>query len=287
MSWLRSAFWLLMAAQALAISVRDDSGATVELVQPARRIVSLSPHATELLYAIGAGSQLVGRDGASDYPEAAKALPAVGVYGAFNAEAIVALKPDLVVAWEGPRAGTALDTIKRLGVPIFASQPGKISDIPAAMRALGVLTGRNGAAAAQRFEQGWMAITHRYAKAPLITVVPQVGDEPAMTVNGRQFVSAVFAACGTRNPFAGEVAAVPLLSAEALLAARPHAIVALAEPAMATQWLKRWENLPIKAAMLGVSPDTLGRPGPRVLEATQALCARLDAVRKVSPRKID
>ncbi|WP_269531674.1 helical backbone metal receptor [Chitinimonas sp. BJYL2] len=288
MSGLRSTLWMLMAAPVLAsVSVRDDSGSTVELSQPARRIVSLSPHATELLYAMGAGALLVGRDGASDYPGAARALPVVGVYGAFNAEAIIALKPDLVIAWEGPRAGTALDTLKRLGIPIFASQPATVRDIPAAMRAFGVLTGRDGATPARRFEQEWRAIEARYARGPILTVVPQVGDEPAMTVNGRQFVSAVFAACGTRNPFADEVAAVPLLSAEALLAARPQAIVALAEPVMAAQWLKRWQPLPLKAALLDASPDTLGRPGPRVLAAASTLCARLDKLRKASQRKID
>ncbi|QDQ26935.1 ABC transporter substrate-binding protein [Chitinimonas arctica] len=285
--------WLFLIAclpvWANGIEVRDDADRLIKLTQPARRIVSLSPHATELLYAIGAADKLVGRDGASDYPAAAKRLPAVGQYGAFNVEAIVALRPDLVVAWEGPQAGPATKRLRELGIAVFASQPGSVAAIGSSLRGLGQLSGQGSQAeaAAQAFEQGWRALEQRYRQARPLQVVTQVGDEPAMTVNDKQFVAAVLRSCGTRNPFGGEPAAIPLLSAEALLAAKPDAVVALAEASTAQQWFARWRGLPFRPAYLAVEPDSLGRPGLRVLPAAVALCKRLDALRRATPTKID
>jgi ABC-type Fe3+-hydroxamate transport system substrate-binding protein len=271
----------MVSLPAAAIDVVDDGGHHVVLAKPARRIVSLSPHATEMLYAIEAGDRLVGRDGASDYPAAATRLPAVGQYGAFNLEAIIALKPDLVVAWEGPQAGPATTRLRALGISVFASQPGTVAAIPATLRALGELTGntRHSEPIARDFEQGWQALLARYAYRRPLVVVPQVGDEPAMTVNKQQFVAAAMAACHIRNPFGEQAAAVPLLSPEALLAAKPDAIVAFAEPAMAKRWLHRWQPLGLRAAWLDAPADTLGRPGPRVLAAATTLCAKLDRLR--------
>ncbi|QNM96631.1 helical backbone metal receptor [Chitinimonas koreensis] len=279
---MRALLALLLALPApAAVEARDDAGQAVKLAAPARRIVSLSPHATELLYEIGAGDRLVGRDGASDYPAAAAKLPAVGLYGAFNVEAIVALKPDLVVAWEGPQAGAATRRLRALGIPVFASQPGDVAAIPATLRALGTLSGQAAEAErrAARFETGWAALERRYRQSTPLSVVPQVGDAPAMTVNDRQFVAAAFRACNTRNPFGAERAAVPLMSVEALAAARPRAIVALATPAVAEGWLARWRTLPGRPALLAVDADTLGRPTSRILAAGEALCLRLDALR--------
>ncbi len=284
MKWLVALAALCSAATASAtITVQDDAGHAITLAQPARRIVSLSPHATELLYALGAGPFMVGRDGASNFPIEATKLPAVGQYGAFNVEAIMALRPDLVVAWEGPQAGAATSRLRALGIPVFASEPGTVARIPAALRALGSLTGRaaEGETQARQFEADWQALAARYAHATPLAVVPQVGTTPAITVNDQQFVAAVFRACGAHNPFGGEAAAVPLLSPEGLLAARPQAIVALADTAQeADAWSAQWRTLGLHAAYLRAPATTLGRPGPRVLPAAQALCAQLDRLRQ-------
>src|SRR5690606_1807855 len=88
------------AAPAQALSVTDDGGQRITLAQPARRIVSLAPHATELLFAAGAGAHVVGVVEYSDYPPPARQLPQVGGAATFDVERIAALKPDLVVAWQ-------------------------------------------------------------------------------------------------------------------------------------------------------------------------------------------
>ena len=265
-----------------AVSAHDDAGHVVALRTPARRIVSLSPHATELLYAIGAGNRLVARDSASDYPAAARALPAVGQYGAFNVEAILALRPDLVIAWEGPQAGAATQKLRELGIAVFASEPASIDDIAPTARALGALTGLDAEAKrfADGFEHRWQTLVAHYRPAASLVVVAQVSDEPAMTVNDHQFLATVFKGCGTRNPFGDNLAAVPLISQEALIAARPDAIVALGDDTATTQrWTARWATLPTQPALLTAPASTLGRPGPRVLDAAATLCTRLDALR--------
>lgn len=274
----------LSAPVGAAVEARDDKGRMLKLAKPALRVVSLSPHASEILYAIGAGQTLVGRDGASDTPAAVKALPDVGRYGAFNVEAVIALRPDLVVAWEGSQAGPAIVRLRELGVPVFASQPADIAGIAGTARALGRLTGREEQAErlAARFEADWAALTARYAKRPLLTVVLQVGDAPAMTVNDRQFTAALLRACNTVNPFGASPAPVPLIGVEALIAARPHAMVAVADAAAAGEWRSGWRARGVDQPWLSVDPLRFGRPVPAVLAETDALCRRLDRLRRPS-----
>lgn len=282
------ALLLCLYAQA-AIDVVDDAGRHVQFDRPAQRIVSLSPHATELLFSIGLGSRLVGRDGASDFPATARQLRTVGQYGAFNVEAIVALKPDLVIAWEGTQAGPITRRLRELGIPVYASQPGTVSQISSALRAFGQLGGnvRQANRIADQFDADWLALSRKYQHRLVLKVIPQVGHEPAMTVNDQQFVAAVFRACGTKNPFGSEIAPVPLLSAESLLASKPDAIVALVSDTSATRWFERWRDLGLKTAYLAVEPNTLGRPSLRLLPAAISLCKRLDALRSNSAAKID
>ena len=122
----------LLAAAAAAqagIVVHDDAGRTVRLAAPARRIVSLAPHITENLYAAGAGSHIVGVSAYSDYPAAAKKLPRVGSAASLDLEAILALKPDLVIAWDSGNQAGQLAKLRALGLPLFVSRPLKLGDI--------------------------------------------------------------------------------------------------------------------------------------------------------------
>src|SRR4030095_4546345 len=110
------------------IVARDDLGATVSLPRPAQRIVSLAPHATELLYAAGAASAIVGAVAYSDWPPEARALPRVGDAATLDLEGIVAFAPDLVVTW--PYTATAqLAHLRALGLPVFTTDPRTIDSI--------------------------------------------------------------------------------------------------------------------------------------------------------------
>ena len=117
------AFGMMIAiasAQAQAqITLRDDSGQELRLTHPARRIVTLSPHATELLFAAGAGARVIASVDFSDYPPEAKRLPRVGGYETLDVERIVALKPDLVVTWGSGNPPAVVDQLRGLGLPLF------------------------------------------------------------------------------------------------------------------------------------------------------------------------
>ena len=119
------------------VVARDDVGVTVTLPRPARRIVSLAPHATELLFAAGAGAAIVGVDMHSDWPLEARALPRVGDSATLDLERIVALAPDLIVTW--PYTATAqLAQLRALGLPVFTTNPRAIAGIADDMERLAV-----------------------------------------------------------------------------------------------------------------------------------------------------
>jgi iron complex transport system substrate-binding protein len=139
---------LLLAAQttSAAISVRDGSGAVVTLAQPAQRVATLAPHATELVFAAGAGARIVGASDYSDYPPAATAIPRIGSNRQIDTERLVALRPDLLVVWLGGNAERQLEPLRRLGVPVYQSAPKSLDDIAGEVERLGQLTGTSAAA---------------------------------------------------------------------------------------------------------------------------------------------
>ena len=122
--------WFVACCAARAqVSVVDDSGATLRLAQPARRIVTLAPHLAETVFAAGAGDKLVGTVEFSDFPETVKKLPKVGGYSRLDLEAIAALKPDLIIGWASGNAPAHIDKLRALSFPVYISQPNQIGDV--------------------------------------------------------------------------------------------------------------------------------------------------------------
>ena len=273
-----------------AISVTDDSGATVTLQRPAQRIVSLAPHATELLFAAGGGARIVGTVAYSDYPPAARDIPHVGDNRSLDLERIAALKPDLVVVWRHGNAQKQIDRLRALGIPLFFSEPHRMSDIPRSIEALGTLLDTRASAhdAALQFRQRVDALRQRYASRPPVPVFYQVWEQPLMTLNGQHIFSDMLALCGGRNVFAGEPLLVPTVSVEAVIAANPE--VLLTASMGATQgnrpidtldnW-KRWPQLLAvrRGNLFTINGDLINRFGPRLVDAATLLCEDLEQAR--------
>ena len=286
MKWL-FALLVLHAAQGHAeIQVRDDYGHDTRLAAPARRIVSLSPHLTEILYAAGAGERLVGAVEFSDFPPAARALPRVGNDAAIDLEAVLALRPDLVVAW--PNAGTAraVDRLDELGLHVFRSEPRELDDIPRTLERLGRLAGTGEAArdAAEAFRARARALRSRYSKRPTVRVFYQVWDRPMVTVNGAHIISKVMQVCGGENVFAELPAIAPEIDREAVLRANPQVIVASGPGRGRPAWLDQWRAFPGLAAvaqghLYAIPPDLIQRHTPRILQGAEHLCTLLDRAR--------
>jgi iron complex transport system substrate-binding protein len=281
---------LLTPGARAEVVVRDDTGAIVRLPAPARRIVSLAPHATENLFAAGAGERMVGAVEYSDYPEAAKRIPRVGDSARPDLEAIVALKPDLVVVWQSGNAGTSVSKLEALGLAVYQTQPDRLEDIPANIEKLGRLAGSEAMAqrAAADFRQRLAALRKRYAARPPVPVFYQAWRQPLLTVGGGQIISDVIRLCGGRNIFAGLAAKAPSVSREAVIAADPEAIVASGMgagiPVGLEDW-RAWKRMQAVARgnLFPVSADLMQRPTPRLLDGAEQLCRDLETARSRRP----
>ncbi|HEY5637115.1 MAG TPA: cobalamin-binding protein [Burkholderiales bacterium] len=283
---------LLFAAPTIAeVRVRDDYGHDVRLARPAVRVVSLSPHLTELLFAIGAGAQLVGALEHSDYPAAARALPRVGSEAGIDLEAVIALRPDLIVAWPQSGSRGALERLATLGVPMYRSEPRELEDIARTLERLGVLTGQGAGArtAATAFRARTLALRKRFADRPAVRVFYQIWDRPLMTVTGAHVISKVLALCGGENVFAALPGIAPEIDREAVLAANPEVIVASGIDAVRPAWLDDWRAF---ASMTAVARENLQflpaaliqRHTPRLLEGAERLCELLEGARARRPQ---
>jgi len=273
-----------------AITVTDDSGATVTLAAPAQRVISLAPHVTELLYAAGGGAKMVGAVSYSDYPPEAKQLPRVGDNKALDLERIVALKPDLIVVWRHGNAQRQLDRLRELHIPLFFSEPRHLDDVAVSLTKLGQLLGTSATAdaAAAAYRDDIARLRAQYASRPVVSVFYQVWDKPLMTLNGEHMISDVIALCGGRNVFAQLQPLVPTVSTEAVLAANPEAIVTAApgatRPDTTLPQLDTWRAWPGLAAvannnLFAIDGDLINRPAPRIAQGARELCEDLDLAR--------
>jgi len=282
---LACALGLVAPARGAPVRAQDDTGARIELAAPAQRIVSLAPHATELLFAAGAGPRVVGVVAGSDHPPAARALAVVGDVQALDLERIVALKPDLVVTWRYTTPGQVAK-LRALGIPVFTSDPATIEAIPANVVALGVLAGTDAVAtaAAAGLRGRIAALRGDGAPRASVGVFYEIWGQPIFTVGRDHLITQAIAACGGRNVFEALSLPAPQVSAEAVIAAAPQAIVAGADGARRPEWLDAWKRWPqIPAVRDGrlevVDADLLHRPGPRFVDGMADLCAAIERSR--------
>ena len=274
-----------------AVRVVDDAGALVELDAPARRIVSLAPNLTELLFAAGAGEVVVGVSEFSDYPAAAADIRRVGGGAGLDIEAIIALQPDLVVAWQSGNPPGQLERLQDLGMPLFLSEPRQLLDVAGTLVRLGRLAGTESVAqaAARAFAVRYRELQQRYAGRPDVEVFYQVWRQPLMTVNGDHLISDVISLCGGRNVFSDLRGLAPQIDIEAVLAADPEVIIAGTGGTSETAELQDWMRWPMLAAVAqnhiyGVQRELLVRHGPRILDGAAQVCGILEKVRNEKPK---
>ena len=284
-------FAMAHISAAIAITVTDDDGKQITLAHPARRIISLAPHVTELLFAAGAGDRIVGTIRYSDYPPAALAIPRIGDSFIVDSERALALRPDLMIVWLHGNPEGQLDKLRRLGIPVFSSEPHTLADIASTIRRFGALAGTEPAAerAASAFEARVAALREGYSTRPPVRVFYQISERPLLTINGRHLIDDVIRLCGGVNVFAQLPVLVPAISAESVVAANPEAIVSAGGESGNETGFERWSKLSSMTAsrrhnMILLFSDTISRQSDRVLDGARALCERLDEVRAKRPR---
>ena len=266
--------------------LKDDTGFEVRLKAPAQRIVTLAPHAAESLFAAGAGSKLVGTVDYSDYPPEAKKVPRVGGYSRIDLEAIAALKPDLIMAWESGNNMKQVDKMRALGLTVYVSQPNKMENVADQLERMGQLAGTEAVAnaAARSFRQRLEKLRAANAGKPKVRVFYQIWKTPLTTVGGPQIISDAITLCGGSNVFGHLDKMAPTVSVEAVLAADPEAIVATGMGDAKPEWLHDWDKWTQLTAvkrdnLFHINPDIMQRHTPRILDGAEKLCAHLDIAR--------
>ena len=273
------------------VSVVDDSGQTITLNKSAQRIVALAPHVVETLYTAGAGNKIVGAVDYSDYPNAAKSIPRVGGYSIINLEAIVALQPDLVIAWETGNSPAAIEKLRMLGIPVYLSQPNTLEDIGAEIKRFGVLAGTEPVAnkAAEQYAQRLSTLRQRYQNRSTVRVFYQISEAPLMTIGGKQIITNALSTCGGKNVFDQLTPMASVITSEAVIAANPEVIVTSGMQKLNPTGLDFWKKWPALTAtqrsnFFFIDPDLMNRNGPRMLAGTEDLCKALQTARDHRPK---
>ncbi|HRH13670.1 MAG TPA: cobalamin-binding protein [Azonexus sp.] len=276
----------LAGSASAALQVTDDTGRDLRLKAPAQRIVVLAPHFAENLYAAGAGNRLVGAVEYSDYPAEAKAVPRVGGYSRIDLEAVLALKPDLVLAWESGNNMAQVDKLRALGLTVYIAQPNRMEDVAGLLERLGQLAGTEAVAkpAAERFRMRLAGLRATHANKPRVRVFYQIWKAPLTTIGGPQIISDAIRLCGGENVFGNLKQMAPVVSVEAVLEADPEAIVATGMGDARPEWLADWDRWTRMTAvrrgnLFHINPDIMQRHTPRILDGAEKLCADLDIAR--------
>lgn len=280
--------WLAMMPHTHAkVRVIDDHGTHVQLSAPARRVITLSPHATELVFAAGGGTHIAATVNASDFPLAARALKRIGEGLQPEPEIVLRFMPDLLIGWQASQ----FSSLNALRVPSFLSAPKTLSDIPDTIEKFGALLGTQDIAQsrASALRVQINRLNQTSFSGPPVRVFLQVGEPPNYSLNRSHLLSQIIEACGGVNVFEASAAIAPKISAESVLAQRPALILlgragAPAIPTKDAATQQYWSRLNLPAAraerVYVMDSDVLYRPGPRLIEAAEAICSIIEQARK-------
>jgi len=273
-----------LALQA-AISLPQADGGTLVLQQPTERIVTLAPHLAEGVFAAGAGAQLVGAVEFSEHPPAAARIPRVGDAFRLDIERIMALRPDLVIAWDSGTPRPAVEQLKNLKLPVWSVEIREPLGIPGFIELAGLASGHTTEAAeeAARLRQGISALEQRYRDASPVSFFYQVEAKPLFTISGSHLISRGLNLCGGHNVFATEPGLAFQVARESVILANPDAMLAPRTPGTPDPLLfwRDWPDLnAVKHRALFLLPaDEISRATPRFLDALDASCKLLDDLR--------
>ena len=259
-------------------------GVEINLKTPAQRIISLSPDMTEILFAMGAGKNLVGVGSSSDYPAQALNLPVIAGVRTINLPKILALNPDLIIAWQDGTSVFDIHKLRDLGIPVLVVESQKLADISHWMRVLGVLTGNSKKAdlLANNFDlslKNFKKISNKNNKTkPKVFV--QISDQPLFTAGGLSIQSEIINLCGGENIFENKLTPALEVSEISVITKNPDLIIGLA-PTSFDLWADWPEINAVKNHQeIKINADIFSRPGPRILQAVDQVCGAIKNINK-------
>ena len=242
-------------------------------VQAAERILALSPHACELLYAIDAGVEVVGVSAYCDYPEMVKNRPVIANYSRLFSEASLRLKPTLVIASNPTLKG--LQKLKQHGVRVMVTHPENLQDIFDDLIRLGKQTGHEQKAnkLVGQMQERLVAVQNLTTKR--LRVFFEVWSDPLMTEAGGSFITQVLSAAGGDNVFSENHAETMRLNVESVVRADPEVIIIPSRSGNIESRKIFWKQWLPDARVIAINPDLVSRPGPRIVDGIVQLQQQL------------
>ncbi len=255
----------------------------------AQRIIALSPHSVEMLYAIGAGDRIIATVEHSDYPSQAKSILRIGNYTGIQIEKVLQLEPDLVVVWRSGNKAADLEKLKSLGLKTYNSQPKDISQISDDLRNLGKLTGLeyNAQIVIDKLNREYQQLKNKYQNKQPVSVFYQMWHDPLRSVGPGSWIEKLIRNCGGQNIFDDSDADYPLVSLESILVKNPKVIIIPHHSGNVGEKTNIWKKWPEISAVkekhiYSLNGDLLHRFTPRALDGLEALCEKIDEARKDS-----
>lgn len=274
------------SASAEKLTLTDSHNRVYQASVPVQRVVSLSPHITELFFAAGAGDLLVGVVEFSDFPEAAKQLPRIGDAFRVDLEKVALLKPDLVAVWESGTPVALQEKLVQLGIPIFSFEVGELDGIADDLERVGRLTGRRASAksVANHYRKELSKLRLNNHDKKKLSFFYQISARPLFTVNGRHFISEVLELCGGVNIFDELQSLAPTVAIESVIERDPQVIVAGRFPGMSENPLAQWQRFPTLNAVSTdnlylVNAELVARSTPRIISGITEACQVMDEAR--------
>ncbi len=276
------------------LRVIDDLGREIFVAAPVERIVSLAPANTENLFTAGAGDRIVGAVEHSDYPQLALSIPRIGSAQQLNTEAILSLKPDLVVAWASGNPRRQVQRLIDLGLTVYYSEPLNIEGVISTVSRLSELTGQavGVSRVLSQMRETYTTLKRTYQVKSPVKVFYQVWDKPLITLNGTHSISDALGVCGGVNVFANASTIAPKVSIERVIAENP-ALILLAghNPEQSLAWRQGWHKWPsIQAVKTNqvhhIDASLVNRPTRRFLDGTRQICERIDQVRSLAIKSL-
>ena len=262
----------------------DDAGRRVRLPAPALRIVTLAPSLTELVYSAGAGNRLVGVSAYSDYPPQAKALPVVASATGPALEPLLALRPDLVLAWRDSIRDEDIARLLGFGVPVFVTSAKRLEDVPRLLAAIGKLAGVEAEGAARGFRERLARLQASHEGKPRLRAFVEIWHRPLTSIAGPHWINEALAICGAENAFADLPGVAPQVAWEELYARDPQVVVGAGSAPDAARFRAQWQERSTLSAvksgrLVFVEGDLIQRPTLRLAQGVAALCEGIDAAR--------
>lgn len=268
------------------IVLEDDAGYELHLEKSATRVVTLAPHLAEMMFDVGAGDVLVGTVEWSDIPVEAKSVPRVGDGFRIDAERVIALQPDVVLAWGGGTPQHTIERLRALNLPVVVLTPDDLASIPRHIEWLGKIAGKESIAAAQakRFRRELAELRNTYAERERLSVFYQISGQPIFTVGHGHTISELIDICGGTNIFSDLDERAHAVSREAVITRNPQVIIAgqyVGSGEELAEW-RRWSNLAAtkNGNLFSIDAEKVARPTLRILDGGRGLCETLQRARE-------